>query len=212
MGKSAKILPFSPSSKSAKPLNGRKKKRPKSVMVKSWATRRARAAAAAESHSILRSEEKVLADVTTGLIAETVADLQPFSSQSKGAAKPAPQETATGSEDYFAKHARDLLGSASHGEAVQKLQNLIGVARFEGEKAADDRATATAKQVAAIHMERIVAAFIAEVEHAMNHHRGLPPDLVWTINSYTVSRVIDALNEAGYTAKGRRVQPETGKH
>lgn len=90
-------------------------------------------------------------------------------------------------------------------DAVQaELARLIAIARYEGQKAGDD---ANAKGYLATREaidEKIVCGFIAEVDMAQQRYRGLPPDMVWNLNSFTITKIVDALNRAGYTAKGRK--------
>jgi hypothetical protein len=88
-------------------------------------------------------------------------------------------------------------------QILQTLLALQGTANYEGQRKADDAAIETAKEVQRRTDERIVSGFIAEVETAQQMYRGLPPAMVWSVNSYVITKIVDALNRAGYTARGR---------
>lgn len=46
---------------------------------------------------------------------------------------------------------------------------------------------------------RIVCGFLAEVREQETLHRGLPPSMVFTLNAYTIVKIVEALNRAGFT-------------
>jgi uncharacterized protein YdbL (DUF1318 family) len=100
----------------------------------------------------------------------------------------------------------DIIAAARRDGAQEVILNrllaLQGVAKYEGQKQADDQATKRLIEVQKRTDERIVCGFIAEVEAAIQLHRGLPTDQVWSLNSLLVVKITDALNRAGYSAKG----------
>lgn len=52
---------------------------------------------------------------------------------------------------------------------------------------------------------KIVCGFLAEVDEQMrSHHGGIPPEMTFVVNSYTLVKIVDALNRAGYYANGRK--------
>lgn len=52
---------------------------------------------------------------------------------------------------------------------------------------------------------KIVCGFLAEVDEQMrSHHGGIPPEVTFVVNSYTLVKIVDALNRAGYYANGRK--------
>jgi hypothetical protein len=207
-------------SKTGEKLKGRK--RPRSVLKKAWETRRAKKnlanwreiratgsprrtrktraltvanvkQMAAEASAALtpRSEaaaERVLTTVTDGLIASTI-------------------------EDATEIEARAILVEArkkgGHQAIKERLQRMTRRAHHDGQKVEIELARREIKAITTLTTERIVCGFIAEVELAMRLHRGLPPDMVWNLSSFTVTKIIDALNDAGYTANGRQSRPST---
>lgn len=52
---------------------------------------------------------------------------------------------------------------------------------------------------------KIVCGFLAEVDEQMrSHHGGIPPEMTFVVNSYTLVKIVDALNRVGYYANGRK--------
>lgn len=214
MAKSAKILPFSPTSptKPGEKLKGRK--RPKSVMAKAWETRRRNEALrkAARPKPAKVGPKKPTRKTAKQSVATTLRS-EGFKIELRNAVNDNAKTTVSvGVADYFAKAARDILASTSQQEAVQRLQNIVGTARHEAEQDEQHRSSREIAEIGKLTVERIVCGFIAEVELAMTLHRGLPVDMVWNLSSYTVAKVLDALNEAGYTAKGRKPRPVKGDY
>jgi hypothetical protein len=83
-----------------------------------------------------------------------------------------------------------------------EIMQIQATARYEGERKRDAEAVKTLKEVQRATDEKIVCSFLAEVETAQKLTRGLPPDQVWLVASLTLVKIVDALNRAGYTAKG----------
>jgi hypothetical protein len=88
-------------------------------------------------------------------------------------------------------------------DAVQaELAQMIATARYEGQKAADDRHMKSIREMHEASTDKIVCSFIAVTEAEMKRGGGLPPAV--TISSYTLCRMLDALNRAGYHADGKK--------
>lgn len=89
-----------------------------------------------------------------------------------------------------------------------QIQNLIAAtraaARYEGAVDADQRGTKRLVEAQQVLADKVVCGFIGEVEFAQRVYAGLPPDMVWSVSSYTLLRIVDALNVAGYSARGRK--------
>lgn len=102
--------------------------------------------------------------------------------------------------DRIANLARKKGGT----DAIQnELAALAASSKYEGSVETDKNATKRLIETQQILADRVVCGFIAEVDHAINFHRGLPPGMTWLLNSFTVVKIVDALNKAGYSATGR---------
>lgn len=84
-----------------------------------------------------------------------------------------------------------------------ELAALAQTKHYEGCVETDKAATARLIEVQQIIADRVVCGFIAEVDHAMKFHSGLPPDQSWIVNSFLITKIVDALNKAGYSARGK---------
>lgn len=88
-------------------------------------------------------------------------------------------------------------------DAVQaQLAAMLRIMRYEVQKAADDRHMKTVKDIHEATTDKIVCSAIAAFQMQMKEQGGLPPAV--TIPSYTLCRMLDALNRAGYSAEGRK--------
>lgn len=102
--------------------------------------------------------------------------------------------------DRLTKLARKKGGT----DAIQnELAALAASSKYEGSVETDKAATKRLLDVQQIIADRIVCGFLAEIEHTMNFHRGLPPGMVHTIDSFTITKIVDALNKAGYRPQGK---------
>lgn len=102
--------------------------------------------------------------------------------------------------DELAKMARKKGGT----DAIQnKLLAIRATAHYEGCVEADTAGTKRLVEVQQIMADRIVCGFLAEMEHTMNFHRGFPPGMVHVIDAFTITKIIDALNKAGYRSTGK---------
>lgn len=84
-----------------------------------------------------------------------------------------------------------------------ELSSLALTKHYEGCVETDKSATTRLVEVQQIMADRIVCGFLAEMEHTMNFHRGFPPGMVHVIDEFTITKIIDALNAAGYSARGK---------
>ena len=55
--------------------------------------------------------------------------------------------------------------------------------------------------------ERIVCGFVAEVKEMERSYGSLPYELIWSMNSLTLTKVVEALLRAGYRPEGRVAAP-----
>lgn len=84
------------------------------------------------------------------------------------------------------------------------LRDAVHTARMEEQRCILEQAARQRREHLRVVSQKIVCGFLAEVEMSMAHSRGLPPDEVWTLNSFTLTKIVDALNAAGYRGNGFR--------
>lgn len=183
----------------------KKPKKTKSKFAKGWATRRARAKALGTSPHQFKAE---------AVHGKAIASAQ--------AAAPSPLKQASDRmQDELAKAlfgdgpgpspemvlAESLAKLARSKGGIEKVAAKLAViqadARYKGKAEVEVGSLERLKEVQARIAEGIVCGFIAEVDMAQRTYRGLPKEMVWTLNSLTVIKIVDALNGAGYHAKGR---------
>lgn len=109
-----------------------------------------------------------------------------------------------------AKLAERIATLARKKGGIDEIQTMLALTRaaalYEGRAEADQRATKTLVHVQQVIADRIVCGFIAEVESSMKYYSGLPPQMTWQLSSFTLTKIVDALNDAGYTSRGRKSQ------
>lgn len=88
-------------------------------------------------------------------------------------------------------------------KVTNELWNSFAAERAETSKRLNDAVSTAIIDVARRMDEKIVCGFIAEINAAEQQFQGLPPDMTFNVSSLTVVKLIDALNRAGYTGKGR---------
>ena len=82
-------------------------------------------------------------------------------------------------------------------------------ARAEGQRIAAIGERKARVELERIMDDRIVCAFIAEANATAERFYGrFPPDMISNVSGLTLSKIIDALYRAGYTARGRRSPPD----
>lgn len=113
-------------------------------------------------------------------------------------------EIVGGADSQLAEKLVALARKKGGKDAVQiELMTLRQASKYEGCVETDKASTTRLIEVQQITADRVVCGFIAEVDHAMQFHRGLPPAMTWLLNSFTVTKIVDALNKAGYRATGK---------
>lgn len=168
----------------------KKAKKRQSKYSKGWETRRANAARLGISPHQFRDTTKAeLTKLTTATQPATTANGESFS---------------VDPTNLLVEELMSLARSKGGAEKIAaKLRVIEADARFKGQSEVEESAVRRLKDVQERMAERVVCAFIAEVNMAERLHSGLPPDQVWAMSSLTVRHVVDALNRAGYRAKGR---------
>lgn len=85
-------------------------------------------------------------------------------------------------------------------EIQSKLMMATATAAYEGERKADKRHMQNVKDIHEAHTDKVVCGFIATFE-ATEQRTGMLPAV--NVSAYTMALIVDALNRAGYTAKGK---------
>ena len=94
-------------------------------------------------------------------------------------------------------------------EAQNLITSAISTARAEGQRIAAQGERQARVELERIMDERIVCAFLAEANATAERFYGrFPPDMISNVSGLTLSKIIDALYRAGYTARGRRSPPD----
>lgn len=157
---------------------------------------RGRAARAVATH-VSNLVDQAKADGERSLL-----DPQPGNQQAHG--NPGRGEIVGGADALLAERIVELARKKGGRDAVQsEIMAMRLVAKYEASVETDKNATKRLIEAQQILADRVVCGFIAEVDHAINFHRGLPPGMTWLLNSFTVVKIIDALNKAGYSTTGR---------
>jgi hypothetical protein len=158
--------------------------------------------------------------VQTSRRSEQVADLAHNRALYADNAQPMRSTTAIGASDAdganlvsapvdsLAVTARVLMVEArkkTGGDVERVLREAVHAGRMEEQRGLLEATSRQRREHLRVTNQKIVCGFIAEVEMAMQQGRGgLAPDEVWNLNSFTVCKIVDALNAAGYHAKGFR--------
>lgn len=95
-------------------------------------------------------------------------------------------------------------GAAAEADMQALLHGVAHNARMEEQRGILEATTRQRREHLRVTNQKIVCGFIAEVDMAMAQGRGLPPSMVWNLNSFTVTKIVDALNAAGYHGNGFR--------
>ena len=196
----------------AKAKKATRGKRPKSVMQKAWATRRAKKeAAAAAARAAEGFQGSAGRPVTTAMMDTDTANdnraQQSATLSPRGLPNTAPgQGEIVGGADDALTAKLMKLSRKKGGDILVKteIMQALATARFEARNEAEQR---TMNQIAALRQEaqdRMICGFIAEIGHLQQAHRGLPTAMTHIINTPTVIAIVDALAKAGYHAGGKR--------
>jgi hypothetical protein len=118
--------------------------------------------------------------------------------------RPEPGVLVGGKDEQDAQRIIAMIERREGGSAVaEELNKLYRVAKYQGEKAADQRHTEQLKRIHEANAINVVCALLAEMEEAARANGGPLPTIV-TVAGYTMARVIDALHRAGYSSKGKQ--------
>ncbi len=109
-----------------------------------------------------------------------------------GKSPDAPVDAETIINDRLMALARKKDGAE---EFAAQLAIVKNDARYQGQ--------AEVKDVQARTDEKIVCGFVATVELGQRIHGGLPTSLMFSLTSFEATKIVDALNRAGYSASGR---------
>lgn len=113
-------------------------------------------------------------------------------------------EIVGGADAQAAERIVKLARKRGGTDAVQnEIMSLRQIARYDGASEADRNAIKRLAEVQENITERVVCGFIAEVDDAVKFHAGLPRAMTWQFNSFTITKIVDALNKAGYRANGK---------
>lgn len=171
--------------------------------AKGWATRRANLiteAAAAAGPSLLAVSRGI--SNGDGVRGRDIAARQAQDS-AQGTA-PGHGEIVGGADALLAERIVTLARKKGGTDAVQnEIKAHMAMARHQGCVETDKNATRRLIEVQQNIADRIVCGFIAEFNYAEMMRGGIPPDMIWSINSLTIVKIVDALNKAGYRATGK---------
>lgn len=171
--------------------------------ARGWATRRANLiteAAAAAGPSLLAVSRGI--SNGDGVRGRDIAARQAQDS-AQGTA-PGHGEIVGGADALLAERIVTLARKKGGTDAVQnEIKAHMAMARHQGCVETDKNATRHLIEVQQTIADRIVCGFIAEVNCAEMMRGGIPQDMIWSINSITIVKIVDALNKAGYRATGK---------
>lgn len=86
-------------------------------------------------------------------------------------------------------------------EIQSRLMMATATAAYEGERAADKRHMQAVRAIHEANTDKVVCAALAVFECDPRFRNGFDPAVM--LSGYTLARIVDALNRAGYTAQGR---------
>ena len=188
----------------AKATSRTKTARRSDVAKKGWATRRVNLASQYDPKKpLVIDEEAVKAMTAEDRANDPTGHSQRFSQAAT--VVPGHGEMVGGPEYALAEEICKMARRKGGKDDVQNLITMkIAQARGEGENAGQTIMRKLMVEQRQKLDSQIVCGFIAEVEDAMEKRNGLEPGGIWTLNSLTIVKIIDALNAAGYTRDGKR--------
>lgn len=183
----------------------RKTSTPRSeVMKKAWATRRANAKklvvadtltprAEAQAVNAVRDDWNRVRSTTTATGAAEAAN----------STQPGRGEIVGGTEYNLAEEITKLARKKGGKDQIQyMIASEISIARYQGQREAEKLHMEQTKAIHEAQTDKIVCSAIGVLERGMKLNGGLPPTV--TMSSYTICRMLDALNRAGYSAEGKK--------
>ncbi len=103
--------------------------------------------------------------------------------------------------------ARKHNGAELIKEMLEVAKRKIQVERMEARAAGIDVERVRQSRVREIRQrcfdERVVCGFIAEVRDSERSGNGLPYEMIWSLNSLTLIKIVEALEAAGYRPHGK---------
>lgn len=169
------------------------------------------AAALREEAAILRRSKRAMkaaakGSLTSGVSAQRVelgrSEAWQETIQAMGRENPGHGEIVGGADAQLAEKLVALARKKGGKDAVQnEIMALRQISHYEGRVASDKAATARMVELQQGFADRVVCGFLAEVDEHMRN--GLEPASTFTLNSFTVVKIVDALNKAGYRATGK---------
>lgn len=163
------------------------------IMRKSWAKRKQATETKPDLDLIVsRAPNKIFAD----------RDADRLHSDGIHPSIPGHGELVGGSDALAADQIAKLARKRGGVDAIQaELAKMLAAARTEGQKMAAERYMKATKETHERTIDNVVCSAIAVFEAQMRKFDGLPATV--TTSGYTICRMIDALNRAGYTANGK---------
>lgn len=123
--------------------------------------------------------------------------------------RPGHGELVGGSLSQLAERLTKLARKKGGKDEIQhELAALSATSKYVGQVETDKAATKRLVDIQKLTGDRIVCGFLSEIEHCMKVNRGLPPGMTHIIGSYTITKIMDALNRAGYSASGQTPDPQ----
>lgn len=180
-------------------------KKTKTIYSKGWATRRANAAKL--GLSVHRFKRQAMAGKEGRRAPHVAMRDHGIHGGIFGnvATAPGRGEIVGGADSKLADDIVALARKRGGKDLVQaKLAEIQGIARYEGLKGMEELNAQNQRDFMASVRDRVICGFIAEVDAQQHINEGLSPDLIFMMNTFTLTKVVDALNEAGYTRKGRK--------
>lgn len=188
------------------------------VMKKAWATRRAKKLVVADALSPRAEAEAVKAVRADWVNAgnqmrqaltvggeNTATENAPggFNQSATLRFTPGRGEIVGGAEYNLAEEIAMLARKKGGKDAIQnRITNALAIARAEGQRIADKGAREMREEIVRINNQRIVCAFLSEIDVHERAGELLPDSPPWTVSALTLTKVAAALRAAGYTGRG----------
>lgn len=108
-------------------------------------------------------------------------------------------------ESTLMTHARAIVTEARTKKVdpinaiMTRLTSLTGIARYEGQRAADDEHMRAMRRMQRHHTAQVVRGFLSQVENAEQRYRdGIP---TMSVSGATVAKIVDVLHAHGWTSR-----------
>ena len=106
-------------------------------------------------------------------------------------------------DDAIAAHVRAILVEARKKKfdpehaIAQRIGNIIGVARYEGQQEADQQHMKAMRNTHRAHTAHVVRGFLSQIVNAQQKYRDGVPGM--SLSAYTVVQIAEALQAAGWS-------------